>query len=330
MNSFNKQSVLFAVIIMFFVLISRHEEAPEKIAKLAEINHSDTYGVASAISNFQGIESGSSAPRATPDDTRREVPQTMLRFARPETASSQHAPSHIHASALLLTELGSPYELFVHGRDKQWPLASITKLMTAVVAEDVIGNGELITITDAALVTEGESGGFVRGETYSLSDIIGAMLVTSSNDAAEAVAAHYGRLEFISRMQEKAQSLGMTETFFLDPTGLSVSNQSTVSDMAIFARYLLAEHPEILEKTARPAITITDTTTGAQRNLLSNNKFAGMTEFIGGKTGYTNEAHGNLLSIFEYGNRRFLSVVFGSEDRFGDTEKLIQWAKLTL
>ena len=213
-------------------------------------------------------------------------------------------------------------ETFGWETGKRWPIASLTKLMTAVVALDTIPTNEIITISEEAIATEGLSGSFSAGEKFKLNDLLKAMMLVSSNDAATAIAMHIGEEEFIAAMNKKAYDLGLTDTAFADPTGLSVKNQSTVIDLLRLTEYVRNFKPEILAMTKKTKDTIVEVKTGKRRTVVNINTFAGRSDFLGGKTGSTPEAGGNLISVFKVAGEPKTIIVLGAIDRFAETEKI--------
>jgi D-alanyl-D-alanine endopeptidase (penicillin-binding protein 7) len=224
--------------------------------------------------------------------------------------------------------------IFEFNADKRWPIASITKLMTAVVAMEKMDLDKKITLTEKAVNTEGVAGEFQVGEVFKLQDLIKTMLMASSNDAAMAIAESFGEpsnstnlnlrgeRDFIDEMQRKAAELKMISTTYLEPTGLSFINQSTANDLAKLMTYIYFKHPEILEISRQKEVEILELKSGRKRKILTVNRFAGEPDFIGGKTGYIDEAGRNLVSLFEINGRKVLSVVLGADDSFKETEKL--------
>ena len=98
--------------------------------------------------------------------------------------------------------------------------ASVTKLMTGLVASEVFENSQDITIRKEAILPEGSSGKFLGGEKFSVDTLLHMLFIESNNDAAEALAIAYGRELFIRRMNEKARVLGLEHTWYGNPTGL--------------------------------------------------------------------------------------------------------------
>lgn len=233
------------------------------------------------------------------------------------------------AKAAFVKLLSPEFDFYRLNANDRWPLASLTKLMTAVIALEEMGQDKIVTITPAAVATEGPAGNLEVGEEYRVRDLVKAMLVVSSNDAAVGIAEFYGLEQFISRMNVKAALLGMRQTSFTDPTGISFLNQGTAEDLEKLVKYIYEKRPELLEITRQKSVRILELSKSREKELLNINNFAfnGHPDFVGGKTGFTDEAGGNLLSIFDYRGKKVLVIVFGTEDRFGETEKLYNWVK---
>ena len=213
-------------------------------------------------------------------------------------------------------------EVFGWETGKRWPIASITKLMTAVVVSEKMQATDVIEITSEMLVADRNSG-FVKGQKYKVSDLVKAMLMISSNDAAYALSIYYGQANFISAMNQKASDLRMNDTHYIDSAGLSVQNQSTVNDLVILAGYIRGYHPDIFKSTRKTKDTITEVKSGKRRTLTNINEFAGQAYFIGGKTGTAPEAGENLLSVFNIAGETKIIIVLGDENRYVETQKII-------
>lgn len=226
-------------------------------------------------------------------------------------------PPPISAAAALVKNLFGSTPLFVRNPHQQWPAASLTKLMTAVVAADKIPADAEIIASSGAIAAEGAAGNFAVGGRYRLEEILKALLVYSSNDAAAMLAEYYDRQvggigSFVEEMNRKAVSLGMYSTRYFDPHGLSPLNQSTAGDLEKLAHHIFNLRPEIF--------TITREREG------NTHPFANFDNFLGGKTGFIDEANGNLVSLFNSSVDGqvgpLLIIVLGSEDRMKDTEEL--------
>ena len=213
-------------------------------------------------------------------------------------------------------------EVFGWETNKRWPIASLTKLMTAVIALEHMDTNQIAIMSPEAMAIESPSGGFSLGWEYRINDLIRAMLLVSSNDAAEQIALTFGRDEFIKAMNGKALELGMTETNFIDPTGLSARNQSTINDLVRLTEYIRLFRPEMLATTKKTSGTITEVKTGKRRTLNNINPLASGKDFIGGKTGSTPEAGGNLISVFNIGGGPKIIIILGADDKFAETTKV--------
>lgn len=220
------------------------------------------------------------------------------------------------------------FDFYLLNQSGRWPLASLTKLMTAVVAFEDLDRNQVIKISPTAVAAEGPAGNLEVDEEYAVFDLLKAMLVVSSNDAAQAIAEFYGP-DFVAVMNKKALALGMRETSFADATGLSFLNQSNAEDLSKLAKYIYNQRPEILEITRQKSAKIMDLSKNKVTELLNINNFAfnNHPDFLGGKTGFTDQAGGNLLSIFDHNGKKVLVIVLGTENRFGETEKLYNWVK---
>lgn len=235
----------------------------------------------------------------------------------------------IYARKALVADLMSKEAFFDLKSKERWPLASLTKLMTAAIVLRDVGLDQPVTIgaTDFLPENHEQEKTFSLGDRYRVRDLLRAMLMASSNEAAEALANSYGRVNFIAAMNNQARDWGLDNTHFDDPTGLSASNQSTAVDIQELLSRIYEERSDILKITREKSWTIRELDTKKNRIVKNINLFAGQANFLGGKTGYTDEANGNLVSLFKYKERPVVVIILGSGDRFGETEKLFGWFK---
>lgn len=232
------------------------------------------------------------------------------------------------SQSVLVQDLSNGKTVFRFTSDKRWPLASLTKLMTALVAFELMPPNKKIILTKEAILTEGASGNFSEGEEFTLSDLIKAMLLVSSNDASRAIALDYGEERFVKIMNDKAKDLGMLNTEFIDPAGLSLKNQGTAEDLEKLVDFIWKNEPAIFAITRTAVGEIADVKTGERRELRNINLFSGQTQFLGGKTGTMPSVGGNLISIFDISGAKAI-IVLGAVDKFAGTEKIIEalWPK---
>src|SRR3989344_165709 len=233
----------------------------------------------------------------------------------------------LKVQAALAVDVESGIVLFELNSRARWPIASLTKLLTAAVVAENIGLEKPILISEKAWSTEGTAGNLLPGEVYKSGDLIKAMLVVSSNDAAAALAEFYGEDIFLEAMRQKALALDIVEASFADPTGLSFVNQASASDLVKLIKYLIEKRPELLEITRQKTAELLEINAGQKKTLTNINSFTGRPDFLGGKTGFIDASGSNLISVFQYQNRKIIIIVLGTNDRFGQTELLYNWIK---
>jgi D-alanyl-D-alanine carboxypeptidase len=204
----------------------------------------------------------------------------------------------VSAEAYLVANLDSGAIYAEHNTSRVVPIASVTKLITALVATHELGPEWQVPITDESLKAYGEAGGLVAGEIYSVAEILYPLLLESSNDAAEAIAYSYGYDKFVAKMNDFATELGMTSTSFRDASGLSSGNVSTARDLLKLAQYLYRSESGLLTLTRKMNFAVASTTSHRQHTWNAFNPFTFDPEFLGGKTGRTTEAKESMVSLF--------------------------------
>jgi D-alanyl-D-alanine carboxypeptidase len=229
--------------------------------------------------------------------------------------------------------------LFEKNKSEKLPIASLTKLMTALVASNIYELSDTIEISKQAIEQEGEEIKLKVGQIVPVEELLSMALIESSNDAAYALATpniqteRLGEKSFVDLMNLEAyHNIGLNPetTYFINPTGLDpkdpsqITNHSTAEDLVKLAKYLIEYKPEILE-------ILSQRENGDFSYTLENtNKLLGEIEgIIGGKTGYTDRARGCLILILE-GPRKntfLINVILGSENRFEEMKQLINWTK---
>lgn len=244
-------------------------------------------------------------------------------------ANSLHEIVNGRVAAFMIVDLETGEEVFSQNATKNWPIASLTKLMTAVIATEKIGVTEDVSVSQTAVDTFGEAGSLAEGMKFKVSDLLKAMLQVSSNDAAVALAESKGQESFIAEMNMKARELGMSDaTRFVDPIGLDSRNQSTLVDLQKLIAYIYEYQPKILSASRTATDRIKDLAKGKTISLTNINDFARLKEFsnfLGGKTGFIDESGGNLVSVFSVSKRPMLIMVLGSDERFEITRQLLNW-----
>ena len=236
----------------------------------------------------------------------------------------------ISAKAVVIMDDDSKVLLFSKNPNLLFSMASLTKIMTALVALDYYKMDDVLTIKTENV--EGVNVGFKKGEKLNFADILYAMLLPSGNDAALTLAQNYpgGEVVFVKKMNEMAHSLRLNNTNFADPIGLEDSRDYTTPlDLARLASYAL-ENKIFANIVATRTKEISDTI-GRNKYLLKNlNKLLGVSGVNGIKTGYTDEAGQVLVTSkveVDSNNKKhiLIIVVMDSLDRFWDTSKLLYW-----
>ncbi len=245
------------------------------------------------------------------------------------------------AMSLLVTPEGEEI-LFEKNISGKRPIASITKLMTALTAFELDYHlDQPLEVSQAAVNQEEETGDLKPGEKLPFSDLLHSMLIESSNDAAFAIAEgiFVGRGDpitkdsFVKMMNQEADALGLENTNFVNPTGLNgMENYSTCNDLTIVVRYILEKYPEIFEVTQKDSYEVFDANGNFHHSIEENtNKLLNeFPEVVGGKTGYTEEAGGCILLVMDNpkGEGYIINIILGAgspESRFSEMRKLIYY-----
>lgn len=319
----NQLKILFVGLMVVLAFISRVDQEKSPKTELQE-NITNTSLAAIAYPRF--VPEISKKPPIFAGDALNVKPPEPFVFRRdwniPDPA--------LKVKAALAKDLDYNFDFYRWNVYDRWALASLTKLMTAVIVYEDVGLEKIATISQSAADAEGIAGNFKVGEQYSVGDLAKAALAVSSNDAATAIAEFYGLEQFVGKMQEKAAALEMEQTKFVEPTGISFENQGSIEDLEKLVSYIYAKQPQILEFTKQQKVRILELKSGVSRELLNINNFAASRpDFFGGKTGFTDEAGGNLISIFNRNGHKILIIVLGTEDRYGQTDLLYNWVKET-
>jgi len=225
--------------------------------------------------------------------------------------------------------------LYEKNIDLVLPIASITKLMTALIILEKIDNlEESMIISENAIKAYGNQGELTANEEISVINTLYVLLMESSNDAAvalsELVSNRYN-VDFIDLMNVRAKELNLENTFFADPSGYDAGNVSTIKDIVKLVKYSFSQ-PIIWQILKTPEIDLTSYDGEIKHHWVNTDELLNrMPNIIGGKTGYTIEAQGCLVLVIEQNeielsdDKYLITIVLGAQERFLQTEKLIQW-----
>lgn len=218
----------------------------------------------------------------------------------------------------------NPYKvLFTKNSDIKLPIASLTKLMTAVIVLDNYNLADNITLDKKADLMPPVQQDLKVGNTLPIEEFLYIMLIESSNKSAFALSEKIGEPKFVDLMNKKALDIGLANTFFADPTGLSDRNVSTAKDLSKLAEYILKNYPKIIDISRTQAIDLPNY--GVVTN--TNQLLGQIPEIIAGKTGFTTDAKGCLLLVVsnQKANDYLIYVILGSDDRFSEMKNIINW-----
>lgn len=237
----------------------------------------------------------------------------------------------IKASALYLVELKSGRVLLEKDPARRLPPASLTKIMTALIALESAPLQEVVKIDRRALVHP-SSLKFKAGEEFLLRDLLTAMLVSSANDACEAVAWHVGGNadQFVVMMNERARTLGLKNTHFTNACGFDASGHySTAADLAKLTEQALQE--PVFSMMVRTLIRDISTVDGARRmSLHSTNELLVDPDVNGVKTGYTSKAGRCLIASMFKDGHRLLLVGLNVMDQWEQASRLLRYGQAVL
>ena len=238
--------------------------------------------------------------------------------------------------AVLFDRQGRTKILYQKNIKKRLPIASLTKMMTAMVVVDNYDLNKIVTVSKKAISTPEETGKLSPGEKISVKGLLDLALLVSSNDAAAALAEIMGEKKFVQLMNEKAEKIGLENTHFENPHGLNAKNHySTAEDLVLLTHYSLVNYPQIWEilgekqdviKTYDPAGRII---THCPNN---TNKLLGEDYVLGGKTGYTEEAGDSMILAMKApgaaeGDIVLVLLGLGVAERIPRTKNLYDWLR---
>jgi D-alanyl-D-alanine carboxypeptidase len=253
-----------------------------------------------------------------------------------EKASSNLKVPVISAKSALIADLDSGLVLLDKNSQQVLPIASLVKLMTGVVASELIYLEKTVKISSLNFLQKNSplhlaSLSLLPDKSYTAFDLLYPLLMQSSNEAASLIASFLGEQEFVKKMNEKAESLGMKNTFFVDTSGKSNENVSTAKDLAKLAKYILEKRIFLYDITrGKNYLTFGPLNFGKLDNY---NEFYNYPNLIGVKNGQTSAAKQTMLTVWNLRlglngpSKRIVIIVLGSDDRKTDTQLLLNWLK---
>lgn len=244
-------------------------------------------------------------------------------------------PPELSAESGMVVDVDSAWIMWEKSMHQRYPIASLTKLMTALVAIDIYDLDDVLSVPEQAF--EGSVMGLETGEQVKVENLLWGLLLNSGNDAATVLAVNSpgGEKDFVAQMNQKARDMGLTSTSFTSPVGWDdTDHYSTVADLAVLARYVLRQ--PLLMNIVNTSHTVVvsasvdeiEESLSPKRwyHLRNTNPLLGEVLGVQGmKTGYTELAGECLITYVDRGGRELLVVLLGSEDREMETKELIEW-----
>lgn len=285
--------------------------------------------ILSALFLSQNLKSESS--KLISPATRSKVLGVNLWFPKQVFLKEVDEPK-ITAKSALFIETKTGEVLYSKDANKKLPIASLVKVMTALIALEHKDMNDKFVVSQRAADMEPDKMLLVAGEKLTLRDLLYGIFLISANDAAEVLAEGTtgNREEFIKLMNDKARQLGMNDTYFVNPTGLDEdanNSYSTAYDLAILTRYLIREHPEVVETSKTPHIYIERTDEHQDYDMYTGiNLLTTYPGVIGFKTGYTPEAGLTLITLVRRDDYEVIGVLLGSADRRDEARELLDYS----
>ncbi|OGH17075.1 MAG: hypothetical protein A3C30_02415 [Candidatus Levybacteria bacterium RIFCSPHIGHO2_02_FULL_40_18] len=256
-------------------------------------------------------------------------------FWRPkdEFVVSNEKKPVITAQAAISYDLTTNKFLYQKNLKQKLPMASLTKIMTAIVALENDDITKEYTVSQKAAQVGENSMGLSEGEVYTLKDLLYGLILHSGNDAAETITqgSRFGRENFIYLMNKKVEDLGLSDTHFTNPSGLEGDGYqySTTYDLLVMTKYAL-ENPTFAKvvSTVEYEIPYTD----KHKYIYLFNETNLLTSYPGVKgikTGYTDEAGLCLITYLEYGGHKIIAVLLNSQSRRGEMKDLLDYSLRT-
>ncbi|MDE2037887.1 MAG: D-alanyl-D-alanine carboxypeptidase [Patescibacteria group bacterium] len=285
-------------------------------------------------------EAPSAAPRidpdflASPSSTPATPPEPLPKPADAAASPAYPAPAEdtVTADAYLVGDLATGKIYLQKDPDAVMPIASMSKLVTAIVATDTMSPTTTVEVTEPETEVYPDPSNLQAGEKFSMKELLYPLLLDSSNVAAEALASSTDRAHFLNLMNGYAWEIGMSHSYFGDPSGLSPHNQASASDFFKLARYVYSSRPDLFQITRIPSVSVATTSDHGAHAFDSIHPFVRDPRFIGGKTGHTDEAGDTMLTVLRLHGRPIAVIVLHSltGERAHDTELLADKADALL
>ncbi len=262
-------------------------------------------------------------------ETLESARSVQLEIARPSRELDTTLMPKVDAFAYLLGDVDSGTVYTSQRQDNVLAMASLTKIMTAVVALEHYDLDEDITISADAAATPGSKVYLYAGDTLTVRELLYGLMIRSGNDVAVALAQHApgGEEEFVAWMNEKAKQIGLKQTRFMNPTGLDDPlHYTTAYDLFLLARYALEAHPFLRDIIGRPEYVLKSQKGFAYTALSTNQLLGSFLPVTGFKTGTTERAGESYIGLIRDENgQETVLVLLNSKARFQEAKTIFWW-----
>lgn len=244
------------------------------------------------------------------------------------TIKSGATQYNAQAKSALIYDVDSAQILYEKNAEQALPMASLTKLMTAMVIMQEHSRDEIVTIPDnlPALQAADQKIGVTAGEQFRLSELIKALLIYSGNDVANSLAIwDSGSIEaFAQKMNDYASEWGLDQSHFVNPTGLdATAHQSSSKDLLALTSIML--HNKVFRDIINTQKTIITNTNGKPYSLTTTNEDLRVPYIYGVKTGLTDAAGQSLILLAQKNGHEIITVVLNSPNRFQESKNMVDY-----
>ncbi len=255
-----------------------------------------------------------------------------LWFPEAQAQNSDQSAPEVSAKAAYFVETKSGQVLYQKQSHERLPIASLTKIMTVIVTLEHKDYQDSLVVSSTAANMEPDHMMLIAGERLTVEELLDGIFLVSANDASEVFAEKVlgNRDQFITLMNQKAISLGMKDSLFINPSGLEEDERtqySTAYDVALMSRYAIKTFPHLLDISRQEHIYLPITNTHQDYDMYSGiNLLTTYPGVVGFKTGFTPEAGLTLVTIANRGDKQVLGVLLGSENRREDAKQLLDYS----
>lgn len=287
--------------------------------------------IAEIIFSISGIKPITQKDPISPLLTQQKVLGISQWFPKEVLGSQTNAPQ-VSAKGAIFIDSKDGKILYSKNPNEKLPIASLVKVMTVLIALEHKGFNDQYTISQRAANMEPDKMLLIAGEKLTLKELLYGIFLVSANDSAEVIAEGTtgNRNEFIKLMNDQAKQLGMDNTFYANPTGLDEDTDNSYSsayDLALLARYLIRNYPQVVDISSTEHIILPATDTHQDYDMYSGiNLLTTYPGVLGFKTGFTPEAGLTLITLARENGHEIIGVLLGSEDRRDEARELLDYS----